>query len=500
LHDVGILQYKLIGSSQRHKFIRLLNTLIEIGVTVNYRISICILLCLAILASGQTAAQQTYGTKVNAGDPDVGLSLSQFPLGSASGDAKAADTNAELGLGSSPNINLELVSDFEGGRLYKAGKFNVVVLNGSYREMGRQYGGLLGPQIKSMYEETLNTTPLVSAILNNKDDFGGTKCPGVSVENVTFQSFARDSFQLYPKRFQEMIIGISETSGVPVDEIYTINEFISYFLWWWVSDPDALSHPAAEPQGLCTAITAWGNYTGGHPLVMGRNVDLPSAVKNFDKYITVVVFNPNDGSNSAATVAYAGMVGALQAFNEAGLVLECNDASSSGDINRPLDRVPFMVRDVQFMFDYSTLAGLDAAMKSSRIFHPLIYNAANQSEAYCYETATFDVQRRGGIDGLLVGANHFIIPDWGRDGVLTNSSLDSLSRHQNMTDLGNKYKGKINSSVMMAILDTPRKMGGVTWTNETIYQFIAVPEQRRIWLKAPGFEDWREVDLGALFN
>jgi len=45
---------------------------------VNNRLSICILLCLAILASGQAAAQGTYGTKVLAGDPDVGLPLSNF--------------------------------------------------------------------------------------------------------------------------------------------------------------------------------------------------------------------------------------------------------------------------------------------------------------------------------------------------------------------------------------------------------------------------------------
>ena len=45
---------------------------------MNNRRSICILLCLAILASGQAAAQGTYGTKVNAGDPDVGLPLSNF--------------------------------------------------------------------------------------------------------------------------------------------------------------------------------------------------------------------------------------------------------------------------------------------------------------------------------------------------------------------------------------------------------------------------------------
>ncbi len=47
---------------------------------MNNRIWICILLCLAILASGQAAGQQTFGTKVKAGDPDVGLPLSTFSL------------------------------------------------------------------------------------------------------------------------------------------------------------------------------------------------------------------------------------------------------------------------------------------------------------------------------------------------------------------------------------------------------------------------------------
>jgi hypothetical protein len=45
---------------------------------VNNRQSIYILLCLAIFASGQAAAQGTYGMKVNAGDPDIGLPLSDF--------------------------------------------------------------------------------------------------------------------------------------------------------------------------------------------------------------------------------------------------------------------------------------------------------------------------------------------------------------------------------------------------------------------------------------
>jgi hypothetical protein len=46
---------------------------------MNFRIPVGILLSLAIFASGLAAAQPgTFGTKVNAGDPDIGLPLSQF--------------------------------------------------------------------------------------------------------------------------------------------------------------------------------------------------------------------------------------------------------------------------------------------------------------------------------------------------------------------------------------------------------------------------------------
>jgi len=45
---------------------------------VNNKILACILLSLAILASGQAAAQGTYGTKVQTGDQDVGLPLCNF--------------------------------------------------------------------------------------------------------------------------------------------------------------------------------------------------------------------------------------------------------------------------------------------------------------------------------------------------------------------------------------------------------------------------------------
>ena len=37
---------------------------------------------------------------------------------------------------------LNFISAFEGGKLYRAGKINVVVMKGNFYQMGRQYGAL----------------------------------------------------------------------------------------------------------------------------------------------------------------------------------------------------------------------------------------------------------------------------------------------------------------------------------------------------------------------
>jgi hypothetical protein len=423
----------------------------------------------------------------------VCIQILYVPVGFADDNTKTANAYAEIGPGSPANANLELVSTFEGGSLYKAGKFDVVVLNGTYLEMGRQYGGLLGPQIKGMYEELSNDGPNILAAMENLS----TK---KSSDNMTLEDFTNYSLQLYPKRFQEMIRGMSETSDVSEEDIGKINEFLRYYVFWkWLEEPDAGA-------GHCSAMVAWGNYTGGNPLVMGRNFDATRFFEKFDKYLTVVVFNPSDGSNSAAIFTYAGMIGSPQTFNDAGLVLEGDDASTAGDSNRPINRIPLQIREIQLALDCSNLAGLDAGIMSSRISHALINVVANESGAYCYESTTFDVKRRCGIDGLLIAANHFLIPDWSSEGIFTNETssshtmMDSVSRHQNLTVLGNKYKGKINATVMMAIFDTLTKDGGATLPRDTTYQFVAVPEERIIWIKAPGFEDWRGVNLGALFE
>jgi len=374
---------------------------------------------------------------------------------------------------------MPLLSTFEGGKLYSAGKFRVLELSGTYRQMGRQYGRLMSGPMKEMYNE------VVSQYAKN----------GIVCSDNSLDDFSMQLFRLYPRRFQELAEGISETSGLNLNKIAVLNEFFDYYL-------KSSVHPSSGNSGNCSEISVWGKYSKDGALVMGRNFDFPNFYRAFNKYITIVAYNPADASNSTAVITYPGQIGSIQAFNSRGLVLENNNGISSGDTEHYFGkRIPFMAKDLGAMFEHSTYEGLDAALVTSRMHYPLIYNIGYPGGAANYEMTTFDVKRRQGQDGLLIGTNHFISPGWKlppskyQDGI-----KDSKKRYDNLQTLAEKYKGKIDASIMMAIMDVPIDKGGATPQDKNIYQFVAVPTDLKIWVKALTYSDWTEVDLKTLLH
>jgi len=128
-----------------------------------------------------------------------------------------------------------------------------------------------------------------------------------------------------------------------IDEIAVLNESFDFLI-----SPGPTAAAATGDRNHCSSIAVWGDYTGGGPLIMGRNFDFPAFYRNFNPYIVVVVFNPTDGSHSAATIAHAGQIGVIQAFNDAGLVLGNNDGSSYDDRQRYFgERIPFLISDTR---------------------------------------------------------------------------------------------------------------------------------------------------------
>ncbi|MCE1246550.1 MAG: hypothetical protein LWY06_07900, partial [Firmicutes bacterium] len=217
---------------------------------------------------------------------------------------------------------------------------------------------------------------------------------------------------------------------------------------------------------------------------------------------TVVVYNPDDGSIPTAVITYPGQISSIQVFNKYGLIVENNDGSNSGDPHRLFgERIPFMIKDLMAMMDCKDLETLDIYLKTARIHYPLIYNTASPSGAYCYEMTTDEVKRRKPADGLLIGINHFVSPDWKPiDPNIPNYIDNSKTRYCNMETLVNKNKGSIDAKVMMSILDTSVSQGGPTPEDKSIYQYVAEPGSLKIYLKAREYCNWTEINLKKFFS
>lgn len=373
--------------------------------------------------------------------------------------------------------NLKLVSEFESGKLYKSGKINVLTLRGNFREMGRQYGKLLKNDLNEFYNSAI------------KECF-------IKKQKVPYDimlKIGRGVFEFYPKRFKEIIYGMSETSGLNVEELLILNAVEFY------------TSISGVNMG-CSGIAVWNGYTQGKPLIFGRDYEYFKYYKEFSKFLTVVVFNPNDGSNPTASIGLAGQIYVVNGINKEGLFLELNNAMPSvGPLFYP-NRIHMIVMLFTYLFNSSTMEQLDAAFNTGRACFPYIINAADKNEAFSYEWAPFDIKRRSSNDtGLLVSTTHFVDPSWGLPEPPDGSFL-TQTRYKNLLSLAKKYKGGFNVEKMMLVLDTPVHEGGPTLTGKsitqfaTIYQIIAVPEKLKLWIKAPDYQDWTEVDLNRLFK
>ena len=408
--------------------------------------------------------------------------------------------------------NLKLVATDGNASLYRVGNISVIRLEGTYREMGRQYGRLMGKDIANMYDTVVASIGQPGFII------------GLESEGQLL-NYSMNQYNLYPQQYKEIVQGISESSGVPVSHIAAIDllvqnyvnypnteltpEQISAILKGNV-DPILGNKSALPSTDHCSSITVWGNYTRGGPLVMGRNFDFGQSYRNFNPYLTVVVFNPTDGSVPTAVLGWPGTVGGIEAFNSAGLVMETDDNSFVTAPNNKVhhDRIPINLLVLDLVKDSSTFEQFDAAMNTARFGYPLLANVATPAKGYTYEIGTQDVVRRGDTNyGMQVIANFPIDPYWNEPSNLTDLQTGiSLSRRANLLNLGEKYKGSINTTIMEKILDTRYSDGGASFEtgpegqSVTIYQFVYVPETRTLIVKSPTYDNWTTVELAPLFH
>ena len=389
------------------------------------------------------------------------------------GDEGIAESSEAINNGVNSEDNkeiagLEKISEFEGGILYKAEKINVVSLNGNYHEMGRQYGHLLKTQINSFYQ---------TAITENTAD--GLKPP---LEES--KTLAENNYEVYPARMKAIFEGMAETSGLSVDELILLDQNVALSILPYLK--------------ACSQIMVWGDYTGGGPLVFGKNEDFFEYFKEYDDTLSVIVYNPDDGSSSVASLCNAGQVSTMNAMNSAGIAFAMNQAPMLKAPDFSGEKMPLMISYTDFLLNAGNLKTLDAQFKSYRPPVSYIAGAADKNSGYYYECSQDICRVRSSDSGVIAATNHYICPEWN----ITNAPgdvfvADSTTRYNNLLSLAEEKKGELDASGVMEILDRKYSDGGAT-KPETIFQFVAVPEELKMWVKAPDYQDWVMVDVGEL--
>lgn len=368
------------------------------------------------------------------------------------------------------DTGLMYVTSFEGGQRYQAGDYPVIVLSGSYREMGRQYGALMKPELNEEYTFLLD-------ILTKR---------GYTQEEV--RAIGRDIPANYPQRVKEIFSGMAETSGLTYEDIAVL---------WYGAIFQLMTKPPVPVS--CSYLAAWGDYTTDGSVIASRNWDLDDDVMPYTKWYVLTVYRPTDGSNAVATWSPAGMrpetfmnsKGLFIADDNAGL----NDAA-------PETRPEFITEFFRFMFDYSDMKGLDAGIRGTSPDVAWIVDVAGPDGAYVYEKMTNRTLLRTG-DGVIAAANHFVDPVWN----LPAPPEHSLSRYNNLLRQAGEAKGSIDAKKMTQIRDVCLENGGANFCHSELFgnkyssnhQVVFVPASRTLWMKVMD-KDWQKVELGPLFD
>lgn len=361
---------------------------------------------------------------------------------------------------------LDLTASFEAGDRYNTGNYTVIVLEGTYREMGRQYGAL-------MKDELLDEYNIVTESIQAR---------GFTLEEI--RGVASDGTGKQSERMKEIFCGMAETSGLTKYDIsvlyYGPALYISMF------------------RG-CSYLAVWDTYTTDGSVIASRNWDLPDPLNWMNPYYVLVVYDPTDGSNGVATFGPAG-VRPETLMNSKGLFIADDNAALSG---QEAGRPDLITEFLRLMLDYSDLTSMDAALQGISPNIPWIVDVAGPQGAYVYEVNLEKTIRRTG-DGVVAAANHFVDPFWD-----VTPAEHSLTRYNNLISQADMAKGTIDARMLMTIRDVLVADGGATFRHSLLvkdddtkyssnHQVVFVPETRTLWIKVVDHE-WQKVELASLF-
>jgi hypothetical protein len=388
--------------------------------------------------------------------------------------------------GGGDGYGLKELASYDGATLYTTttpegtGNIKVIKLVGSFSEMGQQYGHLLKSYLETYYNEIV-----IDYLIGEK---------GISYDD--FVQNAEASYANAIAETKEFMQGVAETSELTLTQLQLINESMLVAI------------------AGCSAVAAWGDYTGGGPLVVGRNWDMNTgSLDKIKDYMMVTVYNPPTG-NSVADINYMGQFQYFQTgMNNKGLWVDMQNGSLSSTLTDDSLKDP-NAAIFEFLRNSSTMDELNASFMAGPASASFIMTVADDSVAYSYfwcTQGTYKFTESEDQLGLISTANNFVEypDDWTINALPADPAAQTYTelRRNNWIALANssKYKGLLTDETMKSMLELTIENGGGSFPSsgydaETVYQIVAVPENLRLWIQLPKYFKWQKVDLRELFK
>ncbi len=429
------------------------------------RILISTLLAAGVFAVGVHGTQVTE-TPAPAAETEAAAPAETEAAAPAETEAAAAaesEAAAENAKGAITIADAE--EEFEQGKKVTRGDIKVVNLQGTWREMGRQYGHLM----KKELEEVLT---FLDVITEAKE--GNTEIAQSIVELQTSQT---------PYRICEFFEGAAETSGLTVEQLQKVN---------------AVERIGGLPK--CSVAMAWNEYAASD-LVIGRNYDYSDSFSLLKDAIAVTVYHPADGALATATIGYVGEIYAVNGINEKGIFLELNNGRFAANIKSPDSRVTGTTMLFECLFEADEMNDMELFFNTTNCSSSYIINVADAKEGRSFEWCPVGVKHGEDDlpDGLLVSTNYYVNPDWLFAVPSDEACWSGITRRKNLINLCEESKGSIDESKMMEIINKTIDEGGAK-NSLTVYQMVVVPEKKSLWLQITGGSSWTQIDLNSFLE
>ena len=404
---------------------------------------------------------------------------------------------------------MEIVKQYEGGKLYLANGIRIVDIRGDWFTMGRQYGCLAKENLQHVLdflkEKTIEETKSQrdeetkrqrdEETKSQRDEESKRRRDGESKSQRVEETkkggsekgkwervveTAEKLFSRYPEELRAFFRGMAETSGLSEEELRIVNA-VEY----------------AEPAFMCSALAAWGPYSTDQELVFGRNYDAMSYLPIKDDLL-VTVYHP-EGMLSALTVGYAGEIYCVNGFNEKGLFIELNNGMPSAGFDIRYDLNASTTELLMLLFRAENMQDVDRFFRETQSFSSIIIGVADENEARSYEWCTAGTKlAEQSAEGQMMQTNHYVHPDWPYDEPNDAQSWFTLTRRKNVCQMAERFKGQIDADRMCTIMQTPMADGGPMFVPFTLYQLVVEPRKKQMRMRITEGPDWTTIDMNKL--